>query len=173
MLLSWKTKLWTIQRTTLPVAEFQLHRVGCSFFLVRVNNFWRGDVISFEEAMYILKCKSQKAWYMSSCLEFLFTWWGLSGTANPDLSIQLPSLEPLKGLKLTTALQSSTPELERIQSSVCLEAESPGQSTSSIPVWRGGLQPWPSPGPLSPAHCSPTNQSHRQHTGLLLQWSPW
>lgn len=49
----------------------------------------------------------------------------------------------------------------------------PGQSTSSIPLWRGVLQPWPSPGPLSPAHCFPIDPSHRQRKELLLQWSPW
>lgn len=49
----------------------------------------------------------------------------------------------------------------------------PHQSTSSIPPWQVGLLLWPYAEPLSPVHCSPRDQSHRQHRQLLLQWSPW
>lgn len=55
----------------------------------------------------------------------------------------------------------------------CILSVPPGRSTSSIPLWRGVLQPWPCAGPLIPAHCFPADQSHRPRRELLRLWSPW
>ena len=55
----------------------------------------------------------------------------------------------------------------------CMLSVPPSQSTSSTLPRQVELLLWLSPKPLSPAHCFPVDQSHRQHTQLLLQWSPW
>lgn len=78
----------------------QFFHVGCFFLFVRGYNFCRSNVISQVQ-------NSKRLINVRMSREFLFTWWGLSGTANSDLCIHLLLLEPPKDLKWSTALLQS------------------------------------------------------------------